>query len=317
MLDTDRSMEDREFMLDTDRATLDRDMCCLGAAPSTSEAMAGAPILAALRKKAAAPPRARRRCCSRFALVSVAVFAALLAAVPPLIGRTVWWAGYDLRNCAGCEARIDWSAEMARPVVNRRITHNFRKDGVVVLSQALEHAKVASLAAECDRLPNTFMTHVIAGFLLRFYLRYEHRLDTRSELIRDWAVHGPLGAWAAQLLGASEVRLYNAEMIFHRGEDSPTCRPAWHRDTLAAPFAPGPRAVTFNVYLEDISADGDGLIYQRGSHRNLDAPPSRDDIARPAVRVGDVLAHDPNAYHTTSGVGCWRRRSLQFRCAAG
>ena len=31
------------------------------------------------------------------------------------------------------------------------------------------------------------------------------------------------------------------------------------------------------------------------------------------MRVGDVLAHDPNTYHTTSGVGCWRRRSLQFR----
>lgn len=58
-------------------------------------------------------------------------------------------------------------------------------------------------------------------------------------------------------------------MIFHKGDESPTCRPAWHRDTVAAPFSPKARAVTFNVYLEAIGPDGphgDGLIYERGSH---------------------------------------------------
>lgn len=51
-----------------------------------------------------------------------------------------------------------------------------------------------------------------------------------------------------------------------------------HRDTVAAPFSPAMRAVTFNVYLEDISArgpHGDGLIYERGSHKQLHTPPSQ------------------------------------------
>mmetsp|Transcript_35891 Transcript_35891/g.99207 ORF Transcript_35891/g.99207 Transcript_35891/m.99207 type:complete len:306 (+) Transcript_35891:392-1309(+) len=164
------------------------------------------------------------------------------------------------------------------------------------------------------------MTSVLSAIVLPFYLRYEHRLDTRSELVRDWAVHGPLGKWAAELMGAETARLYNAELIFHKGADSPTCRPAWHRDTVAAPFAPSVRAVTFNVYLEPIASkgpNGDGLVYERGSHRNLGAPPRRSDIVGPAVFVGDLLAHDPNTYHTTSGNGCWRRRSLQFRYVAG
>jgi hypothetical protein len=51
------------------------------------------------------------------------------------------------------------------------------------------------------------MTSVLARLVLPFYLRYEHRLDTRSSLIRDWAIHGPLGKWAAELLRAPSVRL--------------------------------------------------------------------------------------------------------------
>eukprot|EP00316_Scyphosphaera_apsteinii_P001957 CAMPEP_0119312406 /NCGR_PEP_ID=MMETSP1333-20130426/26321_1 /TAXON_ID=418940 /ORGANISM="Scyphosphaera apsteinii, Strain RCC1455" /LENGTH=297 /DNA_ID=CAMNT_0007317019 /DNA_START=335 /DNA_END=1228 /DNA_ORIENTATION=+ len=160
-----------------------------------------------------------------------------------------------------------------------------------------------------------------SALFLRFYLRYEHALQTRSELMRDWAVHGPFGMWAAKLLGVEEVRLYNSEMIFHKGSDSPLpCKPAWHRDTLAAPFQSDARSVTFNVYLDDIGADGphgDGLIFQRGSHKTLDSPRSTKGIYEPSIAVGDVLAHDPNVYHTTSGRGCWRRRSLQFRYVEG
>ena len=261
----------------------------------------------------------RSRACSKVAS-SVAVLLGVFGVCVALLSRTVWWAGYDLSNCRGCKPSIDWSAERALKLgASQR--RQYERDGVAVLRDMLPAPKIAALAAECDRLSNTFMTSLLARLVLPFYLRYEHRLDTRSALIRDWAVHGPLGKWAAELLGASTVRLYNAELIFHTGGDSPVpCKPAWHRDTVAAPFAPSVRAITFNVYLESIHSSGphgDGLIYELGSHRNLGAPPRRSRIGKPSVSAGDLLAHDPNVYHTTSGEGCWRRRSLQFRYVTG
>ncbi|KAJ1451874.1 hypothetical protein M885DRAFT_528560 [Pelagophyceae sp. CCMP2097] len=256
--------------------------------------------------------------CARTFGLGLALVAAVAAVVAGLLQRTVWWAGYDVGNCRGCSPEIDWAATKSRRV-GAADARTFDDDGVVVLRNALPAAYVAELAAECDRLSNTFMTSVLSRLVLVFYLRYEHRVDTRSAVMRDWAVHGPMGAWAAEMLGAESVRLYNAEIIFHKGKDSPTCRPAWHRDTVSSPFSSAVRAVTFNVYLEDIAArgpHGDGLIYERGSHRDLSAPPKESDLVEPAVAVGDILAHDPNTYHTTSGEGCWKRRSLQFRYVA-
>ena len=254
--------------------------------------------------------------CARAVGLGLAVVSAAAGVGAAVLQRTVWWAGYDLGNCRGCAPSIDWSAEKSRRV-GAADARTFDDDGVVVLRRAVPAAYVAALAAECDTLSNTFMTSVLTRLVLPFYLRYEHRVDTRSAVVRDWAVQGPMGAWAAEMLGAQHVRLYNAELIFHRGENS--CRKAWHRDTVAAPFSPAARAVTFNVYLEDIAArgpHGDGLVYERGSHRDLSAPPAESDLVEPAVAVGDILAHDPNTYHTTSGEGCWRRRSLQFRYVA-
>lgn len=166
------------------------------------------------------------------------------------------------------------------------------------------------MADEVDALPDTFMSHILANTLLPQYLSYEHRLDTRSELVRDWAVHGPLGKWAAELMGVKEVRLYNAEKIYHRGAP---CRQAWHRDTIAAPFPVDAKSITINIYLDEISGDNDVLIYITGSHHNLTHPTSVNDPWEPHIHFGDVLAHDPRIYHTPSGQGCWQRGSLQVR----
>ena len=103
-----------------------------------------------------------------------AVVALLLAVGAALVQRTVWWAGYDLRNCPGCVPAIDWSAEVARKVGEKE-RRRYVSDGVVVLRDALSARKVAQLAQECDRLSNTFMTSVLAAAVLPFYLRYEHR----------------------------------------------------------------------------------------------------------------------------------------------
>jgi len=238
-----------------------------------------------------------------------------------LVWHSTWFVGYDLNNCPGCVPKIDWSNSSNVEVVSPEKVNEFDEKGAVLFSNALPVELVQELAKEVDALPNTFMTDVLARTLLPQYMRYEHHLETRSELVRDWALHGPLSKWAAELMNVDQVRLYNAEAIYHAGEASPNpCKPAWHRDTIAAPFPTNVRSVTFNIYFEDIGADapnGDGLIYMSGSHKDLTGPPTNPNIIEHYVRVGDVLAHDAHSYHTTSGRGCWRRRSMQFRYVAG
>jgi hypothetical protein len=241
---------------------------------------------------------------------SSAVIVAALSIGIACLKRTTWWAGYNLENCPGCQPIVDWSSELDKIVVNDALHKQYQRDGVILLPGVVAINKVKSLADEVDALPDTFMSHVLANTLLPQYLSYEHRLDTRSELVRDWAVHGPLGKWAAELMGVKEVRLYNAEKIYHRGAP---CNPAWHRDTIAAPFPVDAQSITINIYLDEMSGDNDVLIYVPGSHRNITHPPSVNDPWEPKIQVGDVLAHDPRIYHTPSGKGCWHRRSLQFR----
>lgn len=250
----------------------------------------------------------------------IAVLASLLCYIQT---STVWWAGYDLRNCNGCKPVIDWSDEKKRPnIVTASTKRQFEKDGVVLLQSALSKSKIEELTAEVeDGLSDTFMTTVLTNTVLRQYAKYEHKLDTRSEIIRDWAVHGPLAQWAAELMNASEVRLYNVEKIYSAGSGNPMgCSTAWHRDTVAAPFPPTAKSLTINVYLDDIGADeprGDVLVYIKGSHNNLEFPPNvAKNLLEPKIKIGDVLVHDPHVYHTPSGRGCWHRRSLQFRYVA-
>lgn len=251
--------------------------------------------------------------CALCTPLSTLVLALLLAGLQ----RTTWWAAYDVQNCETCKSHIDWKAQ-TRESINDQEMKEFTHDGVTILKAAVFNKMlIDELGEECDRIPDTFLTNIVANFLLRFYRRYEHRLESRSELLRDWAVHGPFGKWAAQLLNATEIRLYNTELIFHRGDESPTCKPAWHRDTVAAPFDPEVPSAVFNIFLHDIDAEHDGLIYVRGSHLDPSSMPGSIDIIEPRISVGDVLVHSANAYHASSGRGCFNRRSLQFRYFAG
>ena len=273
-------------------------------------------------------------------LLFLVVTGVVVAVLLKYVSSTVWATGYDVQNCFGCVPRIDWTEEkkisLAGATTDEKndesidrdssLQLQFQRDGVVVLKQALSVSKVNDLAHEIEtNMTNTFMTDVLSRLTLPQYKRYEHRIDTRNELLRDWAVHGPFGQWAAELLNVPELRLYNAEIIYSSGND---CSPSWHRDTIAAPFPPTTPAVTFNVYLDDISAEephGDVLVFLKGSHRDVHRPPTTsknsttgtapyDEILfEPSLKVGDVLAHHPNVVHTPSGKGCWNRRSLQFR----
>ena len=257
--------------------------------------------------------------------VSASIGVLLVAVSLALVYRSVWYAGYDLSNCRGCQARLDWSKEN-KLVISKDQRSQFQADGVVVLPLRFTRDKLDPLFETVDNLPNTFMTDVVARFFLPHYLRYEHRIDTRSELVRDWAVHGPLGQWAAQLLNVEEVRLYNAEAIYHKGAESPTpCKRSWHRDTIAAPFDHNVPSVTFNIYFDPIgtSNHGDGLVFLKASHKTMlkQSPgllynQTKLKVYEPKLVVGDVLAHNPNVYHTPSGQACWKRRSLQFRYVA-
>ena len=119
-------------------------------------------------------------------------------------------------------------------------------------------------------------------------------------------------------MNVKEARLYNCEKIFSAGTENPMgCSTAWHRDTVAAPFLTTAKSITIKVYLDDIGVDkpcGDALIYVKGLHNNLHSPPP--DVTRNLfelnLKVGDILAHAPYIYHTSSGQGCWNCGSLQF-----
>ena len=255
----------------------------------------------------------------RISAFTSAIVVAFFAIGLSFIQSTTWWAGYDVNNCNGCKSIIDWTSHKSKQIITSKHIKSYQKNGVILLQNAIDSSKVTNLAKEVESMNDTFMTTILTKIVLRQYSKYEHKLDTRSEVIRDWAVHGPLGKWAAQLMNVKEVRLYNAEKIYSAGDDNPNgCATAWHRDTVAAPFPISTKSITINIYLDDIQADapnGDVLIYALGSHKDLHSPPHIEDgtLFEPLINVGDILAHDPHIYHTPSGRGCWNRRSLQFR----
>ena len=122
-------------------------------------------------------------------LVFLAGAIALLSLALSRIGTTPWAHGYDRQNCPGCQAKIDWSKENSRRV-SRKQVKEFHDKGMILLPKLLDIDKVQALEQEVDNLPNTIMSDIFGKGLP--YRRYEHHLDTRSELVRDWAVNGPL-----------------------------------------------------------------------------------------------------------------------------
>ena len=70
--------------------------------------------------------------------IAFALLACLLAAGISHIQSTIWWAGYDIRNCPGCKSTIDWSKEIENDaVVSADRIRLFKEDGVVVLPSDL------------------------------------------------------------------------------------------------------------------------------------------------------------------------------------
>ena len=96
--------------------------------------------------------------------IAFTLLACLLAAGISHVQSTIWWAGYDMRNCPGCKSTIDWSKEIEDDaVVSADRIRQFKEDGVVVLPSAISPNKVARLTNEVESLSDTFMTTVLKG----------------------------------------------------------------------------------------------------------------------------------------------------------
>jgi hypothetical protein len=238
-------------------------------------------------------------------ILALTVAAAAVGTMMVLQSR--WMMTIDPTNCKHCRPTVDWGT--ATQDISPELQTQFDRDGVVLLPNMLPPELVAALSQEADSMPATALS-ALFGATLR-YRKIEHRLDTRNALFHDWAIHGPFGRWAAQLMQTESVRLYNTELLFAEGGE---CGSAWHRDLVAAPFEERFKSATFNIYFDDMTADSDALIFETGSHSSMGAASG---IYEPAISVGDVLVHDARTNHTPSGRGCWPRRSVQLRYVDG
>lgn len=244
--------------------------------------------------------------------------AALAAIAFYLVFTSVWWYSFDPMNGADFWPVIDWSTVRIQPTTAKQVSQ-FREEGALQLKAYFNPDFVRSLDPEIASIEatRTFINDVYRPNVLPFYGYYGHYVHTVNPVLYDWATRGPFAELAQRLIGSDTVRLYNVELIVRSVEG---CKEQWHRDSLAAPSAEA-RTAIINVYLQDIDDKSDGLIFCRGSHKDTETSERsydmRSDVIRHNVTVGDIVIHNGDVLHTTSGVGCFPRKSLQFRYIDG
>lgn len=92
---------------------------------------------------------------------------------------------------------------------------------------------------------------------------FQFNLWRRDERYRSLALDGRLGGWAAQVLGASRVRLLEDNALTkdpHTGGEL-----KWHQDYSYWPLAQ-PNAVTIWIALDDVTIDNGAVKMAVGSH---------------------------------------------------
>ena len=87
-------------------------------------------------------------------------------------------------------------------------------------------------------------------------------------LVREFCTSSKMSYAAAQLLDVDRVRLYQDSLFHKRRDDGPT---PWHSDARMAPFDTS-NMITFWIPLQDIPADGTGLVFVSKSHSDFALP---------------------------------------------
>lgn len=136
----------------------------------------------------------------------------------------------------------------------------------------------------------------------------------RHEAFAALLLDPSIRALAGGLLGLGSVRLLFMDVVVK----SPwsTLHVPWHQDLphwaiAVAPEREDPAGVLLWVALDDVEPATGGLRYLRGGHRSLSPPQAEVDVVG-AMRAGDVLAHDPRAWHASgpNRTDRWRRACL-------
>jgi len=146
-----------------------------------------------------------------------------------------------------------------------------RRDGFVILRGLLSHSEVKVLRAQVHRSHSMYETHAenqrqeedsIAERPAQANTKVFNlwKLDPASQLL---VTSGRLAGTAADLLGASPLRLYHDHTRFKRPGDHAT---EWHADLTAAPFA-SERLITAYVALVDVSSRMGPPEFAARSHR--------------------------------------------------
>jgi hypothetical protein len=201
--------------------------------------------------------------------------------------------------------RVEVENEVPRRL-SRSEVDAFNRHGHVVIRRALPPARVAALGRALLRLelppspdgqPPSFISRV-------------------SPEVRGAIFDGRLGALAAELLGASEVRLIHDVLFQKSGREKGT---SWHRDSDFWRFS-GRGALTMWIPLQETTAEM-ALRYVTGSHLAEDRRVLRRfekvalnasyRTARTALSLGDIAVHHYATLHSSSRyAGTALRRAL-------
>ena len=87
-------------------------------------------------------------------------------------------------------------------------------------------------------------------------------------LVREFCTSSKMSYAAAQIFDVDRVRLYQDSLFHKRRDDGPT---PWHSDARMAPFDTS-NMITFWIPLQDIPADGTGLVFVSKSHSDFALP---------------------------------------------
>ena len=154
----------------------------------------------------------------------------------------------------------------AKTDVSSKMRSDFDRDGVVFLPGLFDAGEVEEMRAAVERamaspgpLAADFSASPAKG---KFY--GEHFLWPRHEAFRRLAMHSPLPAIAAQLMG-SRTAILAWDQLFVK-EPHTEAESHWHQDQPYA-WVDGNQNVSFWIALDDVTIESGAVEFVKGSHR--------------------------------------------------